>query len=130
MFEFMVAVVVIAVVCGVVFVLAGIRLVPNDRVGIVEKRFGGGSVAKGLIALGSEAGFRPDLLRGGVHWLMPIMYAVHRVPLVTIPQGRIGYVFARDGAQLASEQVLATNLYERVGDEWLIIHHHGSPVMR
>ena len=27
-------------------------------------------------------------------------------------------------------QVLTTNLYERVGDEWLLIHHHGSPVMR
>jgi len=27
-------------------------------------------------------------------------------------------------------QVLATNLYERVGEEWKIIHHHGSPVMR
>jgi hypothetical protein len=24
---------------------------------------------------------------------------------------------------------LATNLYERIGGEWLMIHHHGSPVM-
>ena len=26
-------------------------------------------------------------------------------------------------------RILATNLFERVGDEWLMIHHHGSPVM-
>jgi ketosteroid isomerase-like protein len=26
-------------------------------------------------------------------------------------------------------KVLATNLYERIGDEWLLIHHHGSAVM-
>jgi ketosteroid isomerase-like protein len=26
-------------------------------------------------------------------------------------------------------RVLATNLFERMGDEWLMIHHHGSPVM-
>lgn len=26
-------------------------------------------------------------------------------------------------------QVLATNLFERIGDEWLLIHHHGSAVM-
>jgi ketosteroid isomerase-like protein len=26
-------------------------------------------------------------------------------------------------------KVLATNLYELIGDEWLLIHHHGSPVM-
>lgn len=25
-------------------------------------------------------------------------------------------------------KVLATNLFERIGDEWLMIHHHGSPV--
>ena len=24
-------------------------------------------------------------------------------------------------------RVLATNLFERIGDEWLMIHHHGSP---
>ncbi len=32
-----------------------------------------------------------------------------------------------DEAQQA--KVLATNLYERIGDEWLLIHHHGSAVM-
>jgi len=26
-------------------------------------------------------------------------------------------------------KVLATNLFERIGDEWLMIHHHGSAVM-
>lgn len=26
-------------------------------------------------------------------------------------------------------KVLATNLYELIGDEWLLIHHHGSAVM-
>jgi uncharacterized membrane protein YqiK len=37
------------------------------------------------------------VLRGGWHFLMPFQYRVHRVSLVTIPQGKIGYVFARDG---------------------------------
>ncbi len=27
-------------------------------------------------------------------------------------------------------KVLATNLFERIGDEFLMIHHHGSAVMR
>ncbi len=27
-------------------------------------------------------------------------------------------------------RVLATNLFERIGDEWLMIHHHGSPVIK
>ncbi|MFO0774346.1 MAG: nuclear transport factor 2 family protein [Nitrospiraceae bacterium] len=34
----------------------------------------------------------------------------------------------QDGSTVES-RVLATNLYERIGDEWKLIHHHGSPVM-
>ena len=93
----------------VLWLLVGVRLVASDRVGIVEKRFGGGSVTRGLIALAGEAGFQPDLLRAGVHWLPAMQYRVRIVPLVTIPQGKIGYVFARDGAALPPDQVLASN---------------------
>lgn len=93
--------------------LSGVRYIPIDRVGIVEKRFSlRGSLSRGVIARQGEAGFQPDLLRGGVHFLWPIQYAVHRVPLVTIPQGRIGYVFARDGLPLPAAQTLARALPE------------------
>lgn len=33
------------------------------------------------------------------------------------------------GDTTQESRVLATNLYERVGEQWKIIHHHGSPVM-
>ncbi|PJF30837.1 MAG: band 7 protein [Candidatus Thermofonsia Clade 1 bacterium] len=90
------------------FVVAGIRYVPNNRVGIVEKRFAlkGSVKADSFIALNREAGYQPNVLRGGLTWLMPIQYKVHLVPLVTIPQGQIGYVFARDGIPLAPTQAL------------------------
>lgn len=90
--------------------LAGIRFIPNNRVGIVEKRFGAKSVETGFIALKGEAGFQPKLLRGGLHYRMPIQFVVHRSPLVTITQGKIGYVFARDGHPLEPMQVLASNV--------------------
>jgi uncharacterized membrane protein YqiK len=94
----------------VLIFLSGFRVIPNTRVGVVEKRWAArGSVRSGLIALGGEAGFLPDVLRGGVHYRMPIQYRVHTMPLVTIPQGRIGYVFARDGQPLAATQALASN---------------------
>jgi uncharacterized membrane protein YqiK len=98
---------------GVVLLLSliGVRYIPNDRVGIVEKRWSGrGSVKSGLIALRGEAGYQPWILRGGLHWLMPFQYRVHRMPLVTITQGSIGYVFARDGAPLEPMQALASNV--------------------
>jgi uncharacterized membrane protein YqiK len=99
----------VVVILLVLWAFAGVRLVRNDRVGVVEKRWGGGSVKRGLIALHGEAGFSPDLLRGGLHWLPPFKYRVRVVPLVTIPQGKIGYVFARDGTPLPPDQVLAGN---------------------
>jgi uncharacterized membrane protein YqiK len=99
-----------AIVVVLVFLVLGIRYVPNSRVGVVEKRFAlRGSVKSGLMALRGEAGFQPEVLRGGLHYLLPIQYRVHTVPLVTIPQGRIGYVFARDGLALAPDQALASN---------------------
>ncbi|HZM96755.1 MAG TPA: SPFH domain-containing protein [Vicinamibacterales bacterium] len=87
------------------------RYIPNDRVGIVEKLWSpSGSVGRGIIALNGEAGFQPALLRGGWHMLMPFQYRLHKMPLVTIPQGKIGYVFARDGVPLAPTQTLANNV--------------------
>jgi uncharacterized membrane protein YqiK len=90
--------------------LSGIRFIPNNRIGMIEKRWSGrGSVKGGLIALAGEAGYQPQILRGGLHYLMPIQYVVHMAPLVTISQGKIGYIFARDGKQLNPAQVLASN---------------------
>jgi len=94
----------------VLFVLRGIRYIPNTKVGIVEKRASGkGSLAAGIIALNGESGFQPAVLRGGMHFLLPGQYKIHIHPLVTIPQGKIGYVFARDGAPLPPTQALAAN---------------------
>ncbi len=33
------------------------------------------------------------------------------------------------GETVQETRVLATNLFERIGDEWKMIHHHGSAVM-
>jgi len=100
---------VLAVLVVTVF-LQSVRFIPNTRVGIVEKRFSPrGSVESGLIALNGEAGFQPEVLRGGWHLLVPFMYRVHSVPLVTIAQGKIGYLFSRDGRPLRPDQALAEN---------------------
>lgn len=86
-----------------------VRYVPNDRVGIVEKLWSPtGSLKEGdLVALHGEAGFQPELLRGGIHtgyWRW--QYAVHKRKLIMIKQGKIGYVFARAGQPLDASQTL------------------------
>lgn len=89
--------------------LSGVRYIPNNRVGIVEKLWSGhGSVPEGrIIALNGEAGLQVELLRGGLHfgrWAW--QYRIHAVPLVTVPQGKVGYVYARDGEPLPPSQTL------------------------
>jgi uncharacterized membrane protein YqiK len=103
---------IIGILVAILFItmLSGIRFIPNNRIGVVEKRYSGkGSVKAGFIALNGEAGYQPQVLRGGLHYLMPVQYIVHVMPLVTIAQGKIGYIFARDGKPLEPAQVLASN---------------------
>ncbi len=98
----------------VIWVSGMIRYVGNNRVAIVEKLWSGkGSIGGGLIALNGEAGFQPDVLRGGFHFFFPFQYRIHSQSLVTIPQGQIGYVFARDGLPLGPTQTLASNVQAR-----------------
>jgi len=108
-----VAAVVVALVCflGARLTLGalGVRFIPNDRVGIIEKLWSGkGSVGEGrILAFNGEAGFEAKVLRGGVHgWRWSWQYRIHKVPLVTIPQGKLGYVYARDGETLEPGQTL------------------------
>ncbi|HTR49256.1 MAG TPA: SPFH domain-containing protein [Kofleriaceae bacterium] len=105
-------VIVVGILVGLLLLLRSnwLRYIPNNRIGIVEKMWSArGSVKGGFIALRGEAGFQPDVLRGGWHVFFPFQYRVHVVPLVTIPQGKIGYVFARDGQMLPPTQALASN---------------------
>jgi len=89
--------------------LLGMRYIPQSSVGIIEKFWSPrGSLREGrIVASSGEAGFQTRLMRGGMHWwFFPWQYRVHRQPLVTVSEGKIGYVYARDGEPLQPEQTL------------------------
>ncbi|MBI1824121.1 MAG: nuclear transport factor 2 family protein [Nitrospirae bacterium] len=50
--------------------------------------------------------------------------------------GPVGWVIcfenleSRDGERWIKSQVLATNLFELKESQWLMIHHHGSPIFQ
>jgi uncharacterized membrane protein YqiK len=97
-------------VIALVLLYATVIYVPNNRVGILERLWSAkGSIEHGIIALNGEAGYVPDLMRGGFHMRFPFQYRVHKTELVTVPQGEIGYLFARDGQPLDHGQSLAGN---------------------
>ena len=78
-----------------------------QKVSVVEKWWSvKGSLKDSIIALNGEAGYGPNLLRGGIHFRSALMYKIHKYPLITIPQGQIAYLFARDGNPLAPTQTL------------------------
>jgi uncharacterized membrane protein YqiK len=104
----MIGIVAVLAIVGLV-AFSGVRYIPNNKVGVVEKLWSNrGSVTEGrIVSLHGEAGLQVDVLRGGIHfgyWFF--QYRVHLVRLVTVPQGKIAYVYARDGESLAPSQTL------------------------
>ncbi|HXI83411.1 MAG TPA: SPFH domain-containing protein [Verrucomicrobiae bacterium] len=105
----------VVVLLPVVFVilawLFGVRYIPHNKVGVIEKLWSSsGSLTEGrIVARQGEAGFQTKLLRGGLHFgLFPWQYRIHREPLVTVAEGKIAYVYARDGAPLPPMQTLGS----------------------
>ncbi len=90
-----------------IFKILGLRVIASNEVAVVEKWWSfKGSLKDSIIALNGEAGYAPDLLRGGIHFRSVLMYKIHKYPLITVPQGQIAYLFARDGQPLAPTQTL------------------------
>jgi Uncharacterized protein conserved in bacteria len=99
----------------IIFKILGLRIINSNEVGVIEKWWSfKGSLKNSIIALNGEAGYSPDLLRGGVHFKTVLMYKIHKYPLLTIPQGQIAYVFARDGKPLTPIQTLGKVVTEAI----------------
>lgn len=96
-----------------IFQILGLRVINSNEVAVIEKWWSlKGSLKDSIIALNGEAGYSPDLLRGGIHFKSALMYKIHKYPLITIPQGQIAYIFARDGLPLAPTQTLGKVVME------------------
>lgn len=105
----------VALVLGYKLVLRvfGVVLIPEDGLGVVNKRFVVFGQNKTLpdgaiVALNGEAGLQADTLAPGVHfWLWPWQYTIEIEPFTTVKEGMIGIVEARDGRPLLAGRVLA-----------------------
>jgi hypothetical protein len=89
--------------------LLGVRHIPHDRVGLVQRLRSPSDAAVADLIPGpaGQARVRPRVLRGGLHFgLFPWMYRIHAVPLVRIGERRIGYIHARAGMAQSVAQTL------------------------
>jgi len=93
--------------------LFGMRIVPDNCIGIVTKKFvifgAHRSLADGhILALQGEAGFQAATLAPGLHWaLWPWQYGVKMQPFLTVPVGKVALVEACDGQPLPSGRIVA-----------------------
>jgi uncharacterized membrane protein YqiK len=91
-----------------VYISRMVVYISNDSMGVIEKIWSlRGSLKEGFMSLDGSAGFLPEVLRGGIHLFPPFQYRIHVKALPTVPQGTIGYVFARSGQSLYAGQALA-----------------------
>jgi uncharacterized membrane protein YqiK len=94
-------------------VFFGMIVVPENRIGLVTKKFNLGRINRSLpdgriIATKGEAGFQAKTLAPGLYWgKYPWQYRVEMQPFTVIPEGKIGVVISNDGAELPSGNILA-----------------------
>lgn len=97
----------------IIFRLIGIVFVPEDRIGLVTKKFvlfgSHRELPEGrIIAINGEAGFQAQTLAPGIYfgkWIW--QYEIKLQPLTVIPTGKIGLVLAKDGSELQTGYILA-----------------------
>ena len=109
-----IAILLITVLCWkLVLRVFGVIIIPDDSIGIVNKKFVLFGKFKtlpdgGVVALRGEAGLQADTLAPGIHFLYwPWQYEIQVVKFATIPEEKIGVVEARGGKALSGGRVLA-----------------------
>ncbi len=92
--------------------LCGMVIVPEDKIGLVTKKFVLFGENKELpdgriIATKGEAGFQAKTLAPGLYFAMWIwQYDVTMELFTVIPEGKIGLVLSRDGAEIPTGNIL------------------------
>lgn len=94
-------------------VFFGVVIVPEDKIGLVTKKFvlfgKNKSLPDGrIIAIAGEAGFQAKTLAPGLYfWKWIWQYEIKLQPFTVIPTGKIGLVLSKDGAELETGRILA-----------------------
>lgn len=90
----------------------GMVIVPEDRIGLVTKKFvlfgANRELPDGrIIATKGEAGFQAKTLAPGLYFGMWIwQYTITMQQFTIIPEGKIGLVMAKDGAEIPTGNIL------------------------
>ena len=96
-----------------IFRLFGIIVIPEDKIGLVTKKFVLFGANKELpagriIAIDGEAGFQAQPLAPGIYfWKWIWQYEITQQAFTVIPEGKIGLIVSKDGKELETGFILA-----------------------
>ncbi|MFN8396953.1 MAG: SPFH domain-containing protein [Bacteroidia bacterium] len=91
----------------------GMVIVPENKIGLVTKKFvlfgSNKELPDGrIIATNGEAGFQAKTLAPGLYfWKWIWQYEIRMEDFTVVPEGKIGLVLARDGAEIPTGHILA-----------------------
>lgn len=97
-------------------VFCGVVIVPQDKIGLVTKKFvlfgAKRELPEGrIVATDGEAGYQAKTLAPGLYFGMwAWQYAVQFEDFTVIPTGKIGLILARDGTELETGRVLGRRI--------------------
>jgi uncharacterized membrane protein YqiK len=93
-------------------IIFGMVIIPEDKIGLVTKKFVLFGVDKELpdgriIATKGEAGYQAKALAPGLYWFMfPWQYGITMEEFTVIPEGKIGLILSKDGAEIPTGNIL------------------------
>ncbi len=110
---------VIACALGYKFVLRvffGMVIVPEDKIGLVTKKFvlfgeGKSLPDSRMIATKGESGFQAQTLAPGLYWMKWMwQYSIDMTSFTIIPEGKVGLVLSKDGKEIPTGRILARRI--------------------
>lgn len=114
-------------------VFFGMVIVPENRIGLVTKKFVLFGKHKELpdgriIATKGEAGYQARALAPGLFWFMwPWQYGVAFQPFTIIPEGKVGLVLSNDGFELPTGNILGRKVEsDNFQDALKFLETHGQ----
>ncbi len=101
--------IVVVTVLVVVLIGSSVTYIDGDQIGIVEKKFGGGSLPEGkIIAVNGENGIQAKILSPGWHFFYwKWQYRIIKEDIIEIPEGMVGMLKANDGRSLPPNTIYA-----------------------
>lgn len=113
--------------------LFGMVIVPEDKIGLVTKKFVLFGENKELpdgriIATKGEAGFQAKTLAPGLYfWKWVWQYEITMESFTVIPEGKIGLILAKDGSEIPTGNILGRKVEcDNFQDAEMFLTNHGQ----